>query len=111
MTIISGPKHGQVLQRRGRSASINIEGTCDGSGTVHARLSQGGKALPGWASRTIGRAIEGKFRARLAQVPVGGPYELKLWIGTDKLTVGSIFAGDVWLLAGQSNMAGAGDLD
>jgi Carbohydrate esterase, sialic acid-specific acetylesterase len=51
---------------------------------------------------------------RFSGVPTGGPYQLSatLKIGGTKqeLKVGPLFVGDLWVLAGQSNMVGYGNL-
>jgi sialate O-acetylesterase len=57
---------------------------------------------------------------KLTGVPVGGPYTINCRIqtgtrGSNNVTVGPIsvgpvFVGDLWVLAGQSNMQGVGDL-
>ena len=57
----------------------------------------------------------GKFAdGKLVGVPVGGPYTIALTIkkGNQTITeaVGPVFVGDLWVLAGQSNMQGVGDL-
>lgn len=61
---------------------------------------------------------DGKFQ----NVPTGGPYQVQLRYKTDKsegafaggservVTVGPVFVGDLWVLAGQSNMQGVGNL-
>ena len=56
-----------------------------------------------------------KFKdGTLTGVPVGGPYNLNLTIKKGDATVtesiGPVFVGDLWVLAGQSNMEGVGDL-
>jgi sialate O-acetylesterase len=48
---------------------------------------------------------------KLIGVPAGGPYTI--WCQTDlggNMTVGPVYVGDLWVLAGQSNMQGLGDL-
>ncbi len=56
------------------------------------------------------KLVDGK----LVGVPVGGPYTVTCRIAVDNRTVtmtaGPIFVGDLWVLAGQSNMEGVGDL-
>jgi hypothetical protein len=70
---------------------------------VSARLS----GLPADASSKF---ADGQFSG----VPTGGPYQLRatLKVGGKEqvLTVGPLFVGDLWVLAGQSNMQGIGDL-
>ena len=58
------------------------------------------------------KLVEGK----LVGVPVGGPYTITCSVsagpgkGTLTTSVGPVFVGDLWVLAGQSNMQGVGDL-
>ena len=54
------------------------------------------------------------FEGKLVGVPVGGPYKVNLAIKKNNQLVmkevGPVFVGDLWVLAGQSNMEGMGDL-
>jgi sialate O-acetylesterase len=54
------------------------------------------------------------FEGKLVGVPVGGPYGINLTIKKGdkqvRQVVGPVFVGDLWVLAGQSNMEGVGDL-
>ena len=54
------------------------------------------------------------FEGKLVGVPVGGPYSINLTLKKGGMvvtqTVGPVFVGDLWVLAGQSNMEGVGDL-
>ncbi len=45
---------------------------------------------------------------RLQGIPFGGPYTLTLRDDDSTLTLNDLYVGDVWLLAGQSNMEGVG---
>jgi hypothetical protein len=58
----------------------------------------------------IGSAANGKFSGRIAGLPAGGPYTVELSIGKggEKKCYKDILVGDLWLLAGQSNMADSG---
>jgi sialate O-acetylesterase len=51
---------------------------------------------------------------KLTGVPTGGPYSIVCTIENGKtrgtVTVGPVFVGDLWVLAGQSNMEGVGNL-
>ncbi len=51
---------------------------------------------------------------KLSGVPVGGPYTITCQLTKDRsvrsIMVGPVFVGDLWVLAGQSNMEGVGDL-
>ncbi len=57
------------------------------------------------------KLVDGK----LVGVPVGGPYTITCSVqrsvnGIMTTSVGPVFVGDLWVLAGQSNMQGVGDL-
>ena len=43
----------------------------------------------------------------LTDIPAGGPYEIELYDNSDKKKL-TVWVGDLWILAGQSNMEGAG---
>jgi sialate O-acetylesterase len=66
--------------------------------------------LTGLPARAVRKVVDGKF----AGVPTGGPYQVSVTVkvGDTQQTrsVGPIFVGDLWVLAGQSNMQGIGDL-
>jgi sialate O-acetylesterase len=111
MRIESGLLAGQVLQRRGKAASAEVEGGCSAEGEVLVTIARGAKPLAGWKQRRCGKAAGGRFRAELAGIPSGGPYAVAFTIGRERLTVREVFVGDVWVLAGQSNMQGVGNLD
>lgn len=110
MKIQSGLANGQVLQRLGRQgASAHLTGTTKETGPVRATLTAQDQKLPGWKRHVVGQASAGQFEVWLSGLPPGGPFLLTLECGTDKTTT-SFLVGDVWLLAGQSNMQGLGNL-
>jgi sialate O-acetylesterase len=47
---------------------------------------------------------EGNWRLELDTHGAGGPFELAVSAGGDKLTVSDVLMGDVWIASGQSNM-------
>jgi hypothetical protein len=109
MKIISGISNGQVLQRLGkRGASADLRGECAGSGPITVTISGARGALKGWKARVVGTARRGGFRAKLEGIPAGGPYRLELRCGKEAARIASFYVGDVWVLAGQSNMEGVG---
>jgi len=111
MKILSGLANGQVLQRLGsRGATAQIVGTSAENGAVFATISQAGRAVKGWKKRTVGKSARGKFSAEIKGIPAGGPYRLQVETGKEKVEVPAFYVGDVWVLAGQSNMQGIGDM-
>lgn len=101
-----------VLQRNARHVSeALITGTAEGCGVVEVRVKRKSKVLQDWNWKKIGTAADGRFEARLAGVPVGGPYSIKLRIGASEAAkVADVLVGDVWIAAGQSNMEGCGEI-
>jgi hypothetical protein len=64
-----------------------------------------------------GRSVEPKTRfedGKLLGVPTGGPYIITVDVRVNEairqVQVQNVFVGDLWVLAGQSNMQGVGDL-
>ena len=69
--------------------------------------SCGGKLLPAGSSFAD---ASGQGKVRLSTLPSGGPYDLQAVCGTETICIADVCVGDVWLLAGQSNMCGSGKL-
>lgn len=88
-----------------------MAGTCSGSGVVSVSVARGASPLRGWSRRTVGTAVDGSFTAQVSGLPTGGPYKITFSAGADRATVKDVHVGDVWVLAGQSNMQGVGNLD
>jgi sialate O-acetylesterase len=109
VTLARGLTDFQVLQRgRNGAAVVDVGGACRADGAVQFRLiSRGGKA---GAWRSCGKARAGCWSARLT-LATGGPYELQFRVGADCCKLKNVLVGDLWVLAGQSNMEGVGDLD
>jgi sialate O-acetylesterase len=112
MQILKGLSEGQVLQRvRDRGATARLAGNCSENGAVSATVFGRGRPLKGWRERRVGVASAGVFSAVLEGVPPGGPYRLELRCGSALARMRVFYCGDVWLLAGQSNMEGVGNMD
>lgn len=117
MQVLSGLFDGMILQRNGRGVSDGaVEGACCGGGGVQVRVRCGGRAVRGFNWVRVGSAVDGKFAVRVKGVAVGGPYDIDLRIVDRKkqtvgeVSVSDVLVGDVWILAGQSNMGGCGIL-
>lgn len=115
MKIIEGLFDHMVLQRDARNAcDAVICGTCAGEGRVVAVVKRRGKIVPGFAAKPCGTARRGRFEARLRGLAAGGPYDIDLRVRDAKrgmiegVSVRDVLVGDVWILAGQSNMQGCG---
>lgn len=90
---ITGIKNGAVLQR-------DDNGFC--SVTLIADFC-------GKPKSSLGELTEiGKNKWRLTGIHVGGPYTITVQDDKDSMQFTDIYVGDLWLLAGQSNMEGAG---
>lgn len=112
---VTAPAASQVLQRgTSGKADIVVHGMAtDADGkAVEARVLRGIVPVFGFTSKKYGTVESGKFSFTLASVPAGGPYKIEVKIaGTKAATaLDPIFVGDLWILAGQSNMEGVGDL-
>ncbi len=119
-TITAGLADYQVYQRDdGDQADIRFSGTCSLAGAVQLR----GRVLD---SRLFVTVVEwqkiaeiksGRFTAVIAGVPVGGPFIVEVAAARSNgenislLQRQNILVGDLWILAGQSNMQGVGELD
>lgn len=79
---------------------------------------QRGRAVPVWGTGTDGLTVTvrirdasaqavvsgGEWKAELPELQAGGPFELTVEAGGEKLIFRDVLVGDVWLAGGQSNM-------
>lgn len=114
IALTGGVVSSQVVQRgeNGR-ADLKFSGTAkDSDGKrVQAKISGGLRNLfSNW--RPAGSIADGKWEATLSDVQAGGPYKIEFRVegARDTVSVEPVFVGDLWILAGQSNMQGVGDL-
>ena len=56
------------------------------------------------AERTARADAAGQWRVDLPAAAVGGPYELTVSTGDERVVVRDVLVGDVWIASGQSNM-------
>lgn len=117
MQVLSGLFDHMVIQRNRRDVTdIAVAGAGGSEGSVQVRVRAGGRAVRGFNWVKIGQAVGKKFTARLKGLAVGGPYDIGLRIVdrsgkvVAEASVRDVLVGDVWLLAGQSNMEGCGTL-
>jgi sialate O-acetylesterase len=112
---VKSPVASQVFQRdaNGRAAiPIQLDDSVTGATVVDAAAMASGLDASSFATNPAAdrpRFVDGK----LVNVPVGS-YTISLMIKKGTTTVheavGPVFVGDLWVLAGQSNMQGVGDL-
>jgi len=106
-----------VYQRKENGcADLKFSGVCAKDGAVEARLVAGRRTVAGFDWKPVGKAEKGVFQAVIKDVPTGGEYTVEVRrrdaLGNvgDHTEVANILVGDLWILAGQSNMEGVGDL-
>lgn len=119
LEITGGIAGHQVLQRGSDgTASVTLKGRSGKAGTLRVRVTRGDHQLrlAGFADRQLGQVQSGDWIANLEGLPTGGPYRLTFVVTNssgDELeshTVDKVLVGDVWVLAGQSNMVGRAEL-
>ena len=115
MKLFNGLFDSMVVQRNRRNVSqAAFEGECATEGQVLAKVHHQGRIVKGFAAYRAGQAQRGRLRGSLNGLPMGGPYDVELWILTnagatdESVSIKDILVGDVWILGGQSNMQGCG---
>ena len=97
-------------------ADLEFGGVCAEDGPIESRLLQGRRTLAGFDWKMVGESSGGVFEAKLEGVPAGGEYTVEvrrrdvLGNVAAHTEVANILVGDLWILAGQSNMQGVGNL-
>ncbi len=110
---LCGPVPHRVYQRDHDSlANIPFEVTAapGSSGVVVARIEPEDGS---WERCQEVTMVDDKYSGAFGEIPVGRyRMELRVESGTDVYTtlIAPVFVGDLWILAGQSNMVGAGKL-
>ncbi len=116
--VVSGVVNNQVFQRGpDGTATLRLSGTATGKKIngkmVQARLQgPNGLALAKFDWTPLSKVQKTHWDGDLAGIPVGGPYRLdvRLQDSPDTVTFSDLLVGDLWILAGQSNMEGVGNL-
>lgn len=113
LRITHGATDYQVFQRDGRDeAVVKVDGLCitGAVGVVEARMEKADSLLQDWTE--AGVTENGRWQASV-RLQTGGPYTLHFRLRSHPeqvVTVREVLVGDLWVLAGQSNMEGVGDL-
>jgi sialate O-acetylesterase len=103
----------QVFQRDERDeAVVVVSGQCRASTTdvVEAQIAEAGDRSRDWIE--VGKAEAEGWQA-VVRLQTGGPYTLRFRLRYQPgecVEVKEVLVGDLWVLAGQSNMEGVGDL-
>jgi sialate O-acetylesterase len=115
--VTSGLVDHQVVQRRADgTATVSVKGRSERTGMLRVRVTRGdhGLRVAGFADRELTRIGSGEWTARLDGLPTGGPYRVEFAVGSggdeETAAVEDILVGDLWILAGQSNMVGRAEL-
>jgi sialate O-acetylesterase len=111
-----GASECQVFQRDSEGfAVLDLQGQAfnqEGK-AVEARLVKDGQPLDGFDWRGIAAVKGRQWGGKVERVPTGGPYRLEVRVegSRDLSSASHLLVGDLWILAGQSNMEGLGNLE
>jgi len=117
--ISSGIADDRVFQRASdNKARINIIGTASPSTTTNLQfqIQHRTQDVEGFGWNTVPVDANGQWMLKIDTLLVGGPYSVKFRLldsaknELDLVNIENILVGDLWLLGGQSNMDGCGDL-
>ncbi len=113
LRVTGGAVDDQVFQRNATgSADISISGSADAADgkSVEARVTRKHQPVSDWTP--IAPVSAKRWSGAIKNVPAGGPYRIELRVagGSSTSSINNVLVGDLWVLAGQSNMQGVGDL-
>jgi len=116
LEVTGGLRPYQVLQSEsGGTATVSLQGTTDWQdpATVQVRV-QPQSRVGFWRWIDAGTSENGTWSAEVYNIPAGGPYrvEIRLRVEGDavaRTAIEHVLVGDLWILAGQSNMQGVGN--
>jgi sialate O-acetylesterase len=117
LMLTAGLTDDSVLQRDANDvATVAARGIAPAgvAGPILATVARREAPLPGWEARPTGQAENGVWTATLEGLPTGGPYTMELFVEghpESAVRVRGVLVGDLWVLAGQSNMEGYGILE
>lgn len=105
MRIVSGLFDHMVMQRNSAGfCEQKICGETSGAKQISILLPDGKKEILAISS------AGGKFCGILHGLKTGGPYQITVSDGEIDIVFSDLLVGDVWILAGQSNMQGVGNM-
>lgn len=115
LAVESGLRAMQVAQADASdTAPFTLAGTASVAGMVQVMVASAAGEVKPWAD--LGAVAEGKWQGAIQGVPVGGPYTFSFRVvdaagaPVEEAAVEGVLVGDLWVLAGQSNMQGYGNL-
>lgn len=111
-TLEQGLMDHQVLQCDDNDLAVaECSGTAEElDGPVEARVTgEDDQEILAW--HEIGQAAEGEWEGALKGVPAGGPYTIQFRLEGHEAQAQHVLAGELWILAGQSNMQGVGNME
>lgn len=117
LTINNGLVNYQVLQANteDKNFPVEVSGTCSNDGKLEMRVIGLAYEIAPW--KEVGSAQNNQWKATLSDIPVGGPYTIEFQIKDtsgevkESASIYDVLVGDVWILAGQSNMYGVGNME
>ena len=114
--ITDGVVDKQVFQRNNEErAELKFSGSVGRQANgkyIEARITQKDAPVAGFDWTPMSKAKNGAWTGDFRGLPTGGPYKLEARVtGTSAVfAVEDLLVGDLWVLAGQSNMEGVADL-
>lgn len=108
---VPGFASGRVLQRRPEGASWKgiLPVACSGPGDLpRADLVPPGNVPVSGPRARVEASGDGHVALSLTGLPPGGPWQLVIRKGDTVIGTSEFWVGDLWLMAGQSNMEGVG---
>jgi sialate O-acetylesterase len=112
MHIAAGLLPKQVLQRHRDGYATAVVQVCVDAGNtadLQVQVRHVGQLLECVSRNCVVRRRQHGWEIEL-KMPTGGPYDVTFAAGDARLTVPQVLVGDVWVLAGQSNMVGDGEV-
>ncbi len=114
LAITEGLMDYQVLQRGAdNTASVRVSGTSEKDAVVEFTVLKDNETVNGFQWQTLAECKDNTWHGTVEKIPVGGPYTIQIRrkkSESEPLAIKDILVGDLWILAGQSNMQGYGNL-